>query len=135
MRGVGGVNLLSIIVNLNQLCDMIFNFKAVSCYSEDARKVFPQMKLIFSDLVFNTAKDYESPWTIPDTFLKRVYWVAMIPMHAFFFLTIPDCRRPGKWHKTYPFTFVMSIAWIAGLSYIMVWMVAVAGGYSLLSLL
>ena len=51
----------------------------------------------------------------------------MIPMHALFFVTIPDCRRPGKWHKTYPITFVMSIAWIAGLSYIMVWMVTVAG--------
>ncbi|XP_022308774.1 sodium/potassium/calcium exchanger 5-like isoform X2 [Crassostrea virginica] len=73
------------------------------------------------------SKEYESPWQIPDTFLKRVFWVSMIPMHALFFVTIPDCRRPGKWHKTYPITFVMSIAWIAGLSYIMVWMVTVAG--------
>nr|XP_034309569.1 sodium/potassium/calcium exchanger 3 isoform X2 [Crassostrea gigas] len=73
------------------------------------------------------SKEYESPWQIPDTFLKRIFWVAMIPMHALFFVTIPDCRRPGRWHKTYPVTFVMSIAWIAGLSYIMVWMVTVAG--------
>ncbi|XP_061186017.1 sodium/potassium/calcium exchanger 3-like [Saccostrea echinata] len=73
------------------------------------------------------SKEYESPWKIPDTFLKRVFWVAMIPMHALFFISIPDCRRPGKWHKTYPLTFVMSIAWIAGLSYVMVWMVTVAG--------
>lgn len=73
------------------------------------------------------SKEYESPWQIPDTFLKRVFWVAMIPMHALFFVTIPDCRRPGRWHRTYPVTFVMSIAWIAGLSYIMVWMVTVAG--------
>ncbi|XP_048755616.2 sodium/potassium/calcium exchanger 4-like isoform X2 [Ostrea edulis] len=73
------------------------------------------------------SKEYESPWVIPETFLKRVLWVAMLPMHALFFLSIPDCRRPGKWHRTYPLTFVMSIAWIAGLSYIMVWMVTVAG--------
>ena len=86
---------------------------------------------IVSQLLLNSgllsAKEYESPWQIPDTFLKRVFWVSMIPMHALFFVTIPDCRRPGKWHKTYPITFVMSIAWIAGLSYIMVWMVTVAG--------
>lgn len=81
----------------------------------------------FSLIFFVPAKEYESPWQIPDTFLKRIFWVAMIPMHALFFVTIPDCRRPGKWHKTYPVTFVMSIAWIAGLSYIMVWMVTVAG--------
>lgn len=83
--------------------------------------------LIFSFNFFVPAKEYESPWQIPDTFLKRVFWVAMIPMHAVFFVTIPDCRRPGRWHRTYPVTFVMSIAWIAGLSYIMVWMVTVAG--------
>ena len=37
------------------------------------------------------------------------------------------CRRPGCWKKTYMFTFINSIIWISGLSYLMVWMVAIIG--------
>lgn len=72
--------------------------------------------------------DYESPWVIPDTLLARSFWVAMLPMKFLFYITVPDCRKPwGKWRKMYAVTFVLSIVWIVGLSYIMVWMVAIAG--------
>ncbi|KAL5006588.1 hypothetical protein ScPMuIL_015394 [Solemya velum] len=70
--------------------------------------------------------DYDSPWDIPQNFLLRIYWVAMIPVKAIAFVTIPDCRRPG-WRKFYFLTFLGSIIWIAGFSYIMVWMVTIAG--------
>jgi len=70
---------------------------------------------------------YESPWTIPDHFLSRVFWVLMLPMKALFFISVPDCRKPGKWRKTFPVTFTMSVVWIVGLSYVMVWMVAIVG--------
>lgn len=105
----------------------IFSLKNVSRMPASSLSTVITILLNFSFNFFVPAKEYESPWQIPDTFLKRVFWVAMIPMHALFFVTIPDCRRPGRWHRTYPVTFVMSIAWIAGLSYIMVWMVTVAG--------
>ncbi|KAK3596839.1 hypothetical protein CHS0354_015698 [Potamilus streckersoni] len=71
--------------------------------------------------------EYESPWTIPDKFLSRVFWVAMIPVKALLYFTTPDCRRPGIWRKLYMLTFVMSVFWIAAFSYVMVWMVVIAG--------
>lgn len=74
-----------------------------------------------------TAQHYDSPWEIPDTFLARIYWVAMVPVRALVYFSIPDCRRQGKWRKTFPITFIMSILWISGMSYVMVWMVAIAG--------
>ncbi|XP_033762609.1 sodium/potassium/calcium exchanger 5-like [Pecten maximus] len=71
---------------------------------------------------------YESPWIIPNTFFARCFWVAMLPMRGLFYVTVPDCRKPwGHWRKTYPLTFLLSIVWIVGLSYIMVWMVAITG--------
>ncbi|ESO82454.1 hypothetical protein LOTGIDRAFT_169924 [Lottia gigantea] len=71
--------------------------------------------------------DYESPWEIPDSFLMRLFWVAMCPVKALVYVTIPDCRKPGKWRKLFLLTFLCSIIWIAGLSYLMVWMVTIAG--------
>lgn len=71
---------------------------------------------------------YESPWIIPNTLLARSFWIAMLPMRFLFYVTVPDCRKPwGHWRKTYPLTFVLSIIWIVGLSYVMVWMVAITG--------
>lgn len=46
-----------------------------------------------------------------------------MPLSLAFWLTIPDCRREGFLSKCWLGTFAACIAWIAGLSYIMVWMV------------
>lgn len=70
---------------------------------------------------------YESPWEIPDRFLARVYWVAMVPVKAVSWATIPDCRRGGNWRKLYPLTFLSSVVWIAIYTYLMVWMLTIAG--------
>ena len=71
--------------------------------------------------------DWESPLTVPDTFGKRIYWVAMLPMTLLVYFTVPDCRRSGIWHRLYFLTLILSVVWIAGLSYVLVWMVVATG--------
>lgn len=73
------------------------------------------------------SKDYESPWEVPLSVMGRLYWVAMLPVKAILYITVPDCRLPGRWRKLYPLTFIMSVAWTAVFSYIMVWMITIAG--------
>lgn len=86
---------------------------------------------IFSHFKINCeileGKEYESPWLIPISFPARILWVTMLPVKAILYISIPDCRLPGRWRKMYPLTFIMSVVWIAGFSYIMVWMITIAG--------
>ena len=88
-----------------------------------AKKIIQMMFYVADD----DDDEYESPLTFPDSWAKRLFWIVMLPMNVLFFITIPDCRRPGCWKKLYMFTFINSIIWISGLSYIMVWMVTVVG--------
>ncbi|GFS23865.1 sodium:potassium:calcium exchanger [Elysia marginata] len=74
-----------------------------------------------------TVSEFESVWTFPDSTFQRILYILTSPIKAAFFVTIPDSRRPGIWAKLYLVSFVMSVAWISGLTYIMVWMVTVAG--------
>lgn len=74
----------------------------------------------------SSSASYESPWTLPDPFPMKVYWVLMLPVKVLMFFSIPDCRRPGIWTKLYAATFIMSIVWIAAASYLMVWMITIA---------
>ncbi|XP_068673594.1 sodium/potassium/calcium exchanger 5-like [Montipora foliosa] len=68
----------------------------------------------------------KSPFEIPKSSFKLVYWVVMLPVHVLFFITMPDCRRKG-WENWYPVTFVVSILWMALISYVLVWTVSVIG--------
>ncbi len=43
-----------------------------------------------------------------------------MPMNILFFLTIPDVRYP-KCGKLYPVSFVMCMAWIGLISYVVTW--------------
>ncbi|KAK7496335.1 hypothetical protein BaRGS_00012500 [Batillaria attramentaria] len=70
---------------------------------------------------------YVSPWQVPDHFLLRVLWVAMVPVKLVCFLTVPDCRKEGVWRRLYPVTFVTSVVWIAAFTYILVWMITITG--------
>ncbi|OWF47714.1 sodium/potassium/calcium exchanger 3-like isoform X2 [Mizuhopecten yessoensis] len=93
----------------------------------DAETTFTNSNTESSQTVAEEDK-YESPWVIPDTLVARSFWIAMLPMKVLFYVTVPDCRKPwGHWRKLYPLTFMMSIVWLVGLSYVMVWMVAIAG--------
>lgn len=71
--------------------------------------------------------EYESPLTFPQGLGKRIYWVIMLPWTLILIVTIPDCRRPGVWRKLFFLTFLNSVIWIAGMSYMLVWMVCAAG--------
>ena len=68
----------------------------------------------------------KSPFEIPKSSFKLVVWVIMLPIHALFFITMPDCRKKG-WENWYPVTFVVSIVWMAVISYVLVWTVSVIG--------
>uniref|UniRef100_A0A1I8IDE0 Na_Ca_ex domain-containing protein n=1 Tax=Macrostomum lignano TaxID=282301 RepID=A0A1I8IDE0_9PLAT len=74
------------------------------------------------------AEPYESPLSMPKSRGKRIYWALMLPWHLVFALSIPDCRRPGgRWRKIFFITLLNSILWIAGMSYLLVWMVCAVG--------
>ena len=75
-------------------------------------------------------EEFVSPLQMPHTWYKRLYWLLMLPASVTFMLTVPNCQRPGCWQRLYVITFIISIAWIAALSYIMVWMVTVIGKYN-----
>jgi len=53
-------------------------------------------------------------------------WILGWPARFFLSVTIPDCRE-HRFRKWYPITFLMCIVWIAGLSYIVSWMMTVIG--------
>ncbi|XP_067649798.1 sodium/potassium/calcium exchanger 4-like isoform X2 [Haliotis asinina] len=70
---------------------------------------------------------HHSPWIVPESFLLRIFWVAMVPVKILLYVTVPDCRRRTKWRKLYLVTFTMSVLWIAVFSYVLVWMVTISG--------
>lgn len=75
---------------------------------------------------FTSRDDSDSPFTMPQGFFKGILWIIFIPISCIFYITIPDCRKPG-WKNWYFATFLMSVLWIAGLSYLLVWMVEIIG--------
>lgn len=70
---------------------------------------------------------YHSVWTIPDHFLQRLLWVAMFPVKLLCYVTVPDCRKKGVWRRLYPISFLASVAWIGGFTYVLVWMITITG--------
>ena len=64
---------------------------------------------------------------MPKSTARKITWVIMLPASVLYLLTVPDCRRGGVWAKLFPLTFIMSVTWLGGLSYVMVWMVTIVG--------
>mmetsp|Transcript_25348 Transcript_25348/g.61049 ORF Transcript_25348/g.61049 Transcript_25348/m.61049 type:complete len:647 (-) Transcript_25348:437-2377(-) len=56
----------------------------------------------------------------PDTVPKQISYILLIPITYSLYYTVPDVRREG-WREWYILTFGMSVGWIAGFSYFMVW--------------
>lgn len=56
----------------------------------------------------------------PSETFQRIYYIIKFPLLALMFITLPDVRRPKLW-KLFPITFIMSIGWIGGLTFFMVW--------------
>lgn len=68
----------------------------------------------------------DSPFTMPNGFVPGIRWIVALPIIVLFYFTIPDCRK-ARWKRFYILTFLLTVLWIAGLSYILVWMVSIIG--------
>ncbi|XP_031418122.1 sodium/potassium/calcium exchanger 3-like [Clupea harengus] len=66
------------------------------------------------------------PFHVPVGCLNKLKWLSMWPLSLLLYLTVPNCAKP-RWDRWFMITFIMSTVWIAGFSYIMVWMVTVIG--------
>jgi K+-dependent Na+/Ca+ exchanger-like protein len=97
------------------------SFKGSDIY-EDSEGVCKEVDVVS----FTSRDDSDSPFTMPQGVLKGILWIIFIPISCILYITIPDCRKP-RWKKWYFATFLMSVVWIAGLSYILVWMVEIIG--------
>ncbi|XP_070543543.1 sodium/potassium/calcium exchanger 5-like [Ptychodera flava] len=58
--------------------------------------------------------------------IRYSMYILGLPLILLMFLTIPDCRQK-RWRWWFMVTFLMSTVWIAGVAYVLVWMVAIIG--------
>ncbi|KAF4792890.1 hypothetical protein TURU_117068 [Turdus rufiventris] len=70
--------------------------------------------------------DHPNVFTMPEADMKRILWVLSLPIITLLYLTIPDCRRQF-WRNWFMVTFLISAAWISAITYVLVWMVTIAG--------
>ncbi|XP_072348426.1 sodium/potassium/calcium exchanger 4-like isoform X3 [Scyliorhinus torazame] len=70
--------------------------------------------------------ELNSPFSPPGGYLNKVKWLSSWPVLIVLFFTVPNCAKP-RWENFFMLTFFMSTVWIAVFSYLMVWMVTVAG--------
>ncbi|TMS23502.1 Sodium/potassium/calcium exchanger 3 [Larimichthys crocea] len=66
------------------------------------------------------------PFKIPVGVCNKLKWLAMWPLSLLLFFTVPNCAK-RRWEKWFMVSFFTATIWIAGLSYIMVWMVSTVG--------
>ncbi|RDD42636.1 Sodium/potassium/calcium exchanger 4 [Trichoplax sp. H2] len=70
--------------------------------------------------------EHSSHYNAVKSFFAVLKMVGVYPICLLLALTVPDCRNE-RWTRWYMVTFIMSVVWIAGFSYILVWMVTVIG--------
>lgn len=75
-----------------------------------------------------SSTDHPSVFTMPEEDMKRILWVLSLPITTLLYLTTPDCRR-RFWRNWFMVTFFMSAAWISAITYVLVWMITIAGRY------
>nr|XP_057939574.1 sodium/potassium/calcium exchanger 3-like isoform X1 [Doryrhamphus excisus] len=66
------------------------------------------------------------PFKAPDGVCNKLKWLTMWPLSLLLFFTVPNCAK-RRWENWFLVSFFTATIWIAGLSYIMVWMVTVIG--------
>ncbi|XP_028844780.1 sodium/potassium/calcium exchanger 3 [Denticeps clupeoides] len=66
------------------------------------------------------------PFQAPAGVFNKLKWLFAWPLCLLLYFTVPNCANP-RWERWFMVTFITSTLWIAGLSYIMVWMVTVIG--------
>ncbi|KAK3570795.1 hypothetical protein QTP86_026352 [Hemibagrus guttatus] len=74
----------------------------------------------------DTPREPHSVFRMPDSDVKRIFWVLSVPVMVLLYFTVPDCRR-RIWKKFYMLTFLMAAVWIAAFTYVLVWMVTIVG--------
>lgn len=74
----------------------------------------------------DTPHEPHSVFRMPDSDVKRVFWVLSVPVMVLLYITVPDCRK-RFWRKFYMLTFFMAAVWIAAFTYVLVWMVTIVG--------
>ncbi|XP_071845465.1 sodium/potassium/calcium exchanger 5-like [Apostichopus japonicus] len=76
---------------------------------------------------WRTEPPSQSVFAPPDGLPWIVVWFFGLPVIFLFFITIPDCRKPGWQQSLYLVTFIMSAVWLAITTYVLYWMIAVIG--------
>uniref|UniRef100_A0A4W5N437 Solute carrier family 24 member 3 n=1 Tax=Hucho hucho TaxID=62062 RepID=A0A4W5N437_9TELE len=66
------------------------------------------------------------PFHAPAGCCNKIKWLLAWPLCLLLFFTVPNCANP-RWERWFMVSFVISTLWIAGFSYVMVWMVTVIG--------
>ncbi|XP_029707240.1 sodium/potassium/calcium exchanger 3-like [Takifugu rubripes] len=66
------------------------------------------------------------PFRVPAGVCSKLKWLIMWPLSLLLFCTVPNCAK-RRWERWFLVSFFTATIWIAGLSYIMVWMVTVIG--------
>ncbi|XP_063333085.1 sodium/potassium/calcium exchanger 3-like [Pelmatolapia mariae] len=66
------------------------------------------------------------PFKVPAGVCNKLKWLIMWPLSLLLFFTVPNCAK-RRWERWFMVSFLTATIWIAGLSYIMVWMVTVIG--------
>ncbi|XP_039889443.1 sodium/potassium/calcium exchanger 3-like [Simochromis diagramma] len=66
------------------------------------------------------------PFKVPAGVCNKLKWLIMWPLSLLLFFTVPNCGK-RRWERWFMVSFFTATIWIAGLSYIMVWMVTVIG--------
>lgn len=62
----------------------------------------------------------------PEGIGAKILWAFTLPSIILFYITIPDCRKRSL-RRFYLVTFTIAVLWMAFLSYLLVWMVAIIG--------
>ncbi|XP_046886257.1 sodium/potassium/calcium exchanger 3 isoform X1 [Hypomesus transpacificus] len=66
------------------------------------------------------------PFSTPAGVCNKFKWLLAWPLCLLLYFTVPNCASP-RWERWFMVSFIASTLWIAGFSYIMVWMVTVIG--------
>ncbi|XP_030298303.1 sodium/potassium/calcium exchanger 3 [Sparus aurata] len=66
------------------------------------------------------------PHQCPAGVCNKLKWLLAWPLCLLLYFTVPNCSTP-RWDNWFMLSFACSTLWIAGFSYIMVWMVTVIG--------
>uniref|UniRef100_A0A9J8BLE1 Solute carrier family 24 member 4a n=1 Tax=Cyprinus carpio carpio TaxID=630221 RepID=A0A9J8BLE1_CYPCA len=70
--------------------------------------------------------ELSSPFVLPGGAMDKVKFFISWPILVLLFFTIPNCAKP-RWERFFMLSFFLSTLWIAIFSYVMVWMVTIAG--------